>query len=782
MNRIRLGWMAMAIGTVATWASVAQAADRTFDVKVKAYCHSAGCGERTNRAFRAGVLQRIEVMNKVWEVNGVSFRPAGNDLTDFLEIDYDTKYSTVTGAGSDDVARFDELRSASTATPGLITIYMLEDLGGCFSDRPLNNTGLICGLWGSGKAWAHEIGHFFCLAHTHTFQDPDDNSPLNHDEDAVVDGSIPTPNPIVYDTPPDPGLRECRESGSVYAGQDFSKEKCFGLEKNWYENHEFCDMTVVGSADAPATDPGSFFPTYVTAQCRIVTASGAVPTDAAPLTENAMSYYDSSNASMGPWVLDGVEHPAFTPSQTQKVAWCLDNVDLRQDLVDVCEDKGGDSDSDGVCDADDNCPSAANLAQSQKDNDGDGLIDACDLCPFDPTPELNDTDLDHIGDRCDDDDDNDGCGDATDQHPASSSEFLQTVMHPLCDPPSSAEYGFEGQDSDGDGLRNCKDPDDDNDGLCDEGGPTGPDDNCVAAESGQDPCPLVVGSVCISSQGMCAEEWTQACGGGGCQELLLKLVSVINPDPGQEFVFDRFSIVGRTLYVMPAQGQTLSQVANALLGGKGLAAGTSGASGVAGSVRANAGTAPATLRLEIWRRTGERVATVADYDPSVITVGDVRRGEMIAVTVPDSRSTALVSIGGTWAVGGLPGTSWQDGDADGVPDASDNCRAVANAGQLDADRDGFGNACDADLDNDGVVTADDLRAIGRCLRADLNLVVPYGEDGSAASKSMRRMATRSRRCEASDLDGNRRVDSSDVLAARRMLGLAPGPSARGPRA
>jgi hypothetical protein len=48
-----------------------------------------------------------------------------------------------------------------------------------------------------------------------------------------------------------------------------------------------------------------------------------------------------------------------------------------------------------------------------------------------------------------------------------------------------------------------------------------------------------------------------------------------------------------------------------------------------------------------------------------------------------------------------------DGDADGVADGSDNCPVTANSDQSDADGDGYGDRCDADHDNNGVVdTAD----------------------------------------------------------------------------
>lgn len=49
-----------------------------------------------------------------------------------------------------------------------------------------------------------------------------------------------------------------------------------------------------------------------------------------------------------------------------------------------------------------------------------------------------------------------------------------------------------------------------------------------------------------------------------------------------------------------------------------------------------------------------------------------------------------------------------DSDGDGVADASDNCLLVSNPDQRDSNNDGFGNLCDADLDNNGIVNFVDL--------------------------------------------------------------------------
>ena len=60
---------------------------------------------------------------------------------------------------------------------------------------------------------------------------------------------------------------------------------------------------------------------------------------------------------------------------------------------------GRDGDGDGIADACDSCPAAANA--DQLDADGDGHADACDDCPTVADPEQADLDGDGIGDACD---------------------------------------------------------------------------------------------------------------------------------------------------------------------------------------------------------------------------------------------------------------------------------------------------------------------------------------------------------------------------------------------
>jgi hypothetical protein len=84
-----------------------------------------------------------------------------------------------------------------------------------------------------------------------------------------------------------------------------------------------------------------------------------------------------------------------------------------------------DTDGDGIADAADACPAAADPAQ--RDGDGDGVGDACDLCPALASADRLDRDADGVGDPCDNcpgtpnadqaDADGDGTGDACPETP-----------------------------------------------------------------------------------------------------------------------------------------------------------------------------------------------------------------------------------------------------------------------------------------------------------------------------------------------------------------------------
>ena len=94
-----------------------------------------------------------------------------------------------------------------------------------------------------------------------------------------------------------------------------------------------------------------------------------------------------------------------------------------------------------------------------------------------------------------------------------------------------------------------------------------------------------------------------------------------------------------------------------------------------------------------------------------------------------------------------------DTDGDGVVDNADNCTLIGNADQRDTNSDGFGNRCDADLDNNGITSASDI-AIFRTV---------LGTNDPDA-----------------DFDGNGIVSASDIAIFRSFLGQPPGPSGVAP--
>jgi hypothetical protein len=109
-----------------------------------------------------------------------------------------------------------------------------------------------------------------------------------------------------------------------------------------------------------------------------------------------------------------------------------------------------------------------------------------------------------------------------------------------------------------------------------------------------------------------------------------------------------------------------------------------------------------------------------------------------------------------------------DSDGDGIPDDEDNCLAHANPAQRDSDGDGYGNRCDPDVDNDGIVESSWGRIYPMDARGDLEAIA---------------LTIRAGRFDPDhDLDGDGRVDETDLALAQLWLFRGPGPSGRVGRA
>jgi len=112
---------------------------------------------------------------------------------------------------------------------------------------------------------------------------------------------------------------------------------------------------------------------------------------------------------------------------------------------------------------------------------------------------------------------------------------------------------------------------------------------------------------------------------------------------------------------------------------------------------------------------------------------------------------------GLACAGGVPCAACDgpDSDGDAVCDALDDCTATPNPSQLDSDLDGYGNACDPDYTNDGLVGTGDFSVLVNAFGCRV------GDPGCTGGL---------------DSDGDGAVGAREFGLLRRGFGGAPGPS------
>jgi hypothetical protein len=248
------------------------------------------------------------------------------------------------------------------------------------------------------------------------------------------------------------------------------------------------------------------------------------------------------------------------------------------------------------------------------------------------------------------------------------------------------------------------------------------------------------------------------CRMGGCNELLVRLVDAVNPDPTRAVTFDKFSVVNDVLYLPAMSGKTLGETAMYVL-----------------SAPARPSRLGRTVAAElVSRRTGAVTARLFTFDPDRAGLGDVARGRLLALTPPTNDTPARMAA--VWSEAAIPGRAVADADRDAVPDFADNCTSSANARQSDTDRDGFGDACDPDFDQDHRVSLADVQRVEQCAGVDLLRAVSL-DDATALTSTDKTLLTRRVSCDGADMNGDRRVDAVDARLARGLLDRRPGPSA-----
>lgn len=171
--------------------------------------------------------------------------------------------------------------------------------------------------------------------------------------------------------------------------------------------------------------------------------------------------------------------------------------------------------------------------------------------------------------------------------------------------------------------------------------------------------------------------------GGGSSELFVSGLGVVN-EPSDK----REREVGNHLAVFAPASRSMATARGVVSDGSAPLAGVTLQLGSGARVATDTSGA---FSFTLTAGTSTLTATKAGFAPLTRTIS-AREGETVDASFVFARSPTPI-----------------DQDGDGVTDLSDNCFSVKNADQRDTDRDGEGDVCDADDDNDGVPDEDDVK-------------------------------------------------------------------------
>ena len=182
---MKLRILIMLVGTIGLFALPASAA--TYDLFFFTYCSpGTNCGYADDAAYRAELKGAVQEINLQWEPTGISFRPV------VIPIIEDNFYSMALGCddpvpeGPDEAAIRQQWHDQVAALyPTAITVMLTPNASWCCADPPnlpygggpedSNLMGIKCstgfGEYRLGAIMAHEMGHFFCLKHSFSFED-----------------------------------------------------------------------------------------------------------------------------------------------------------------------------------------------------------------------------------------------------------------------------------------------------------------------------------------------------------------------------------------------------------------------------------------------------------------------------------------------------------------------------------------------------------------------------------------------------------------------------------